>query len=92
MKAYELLEQKGWCQGYYAHTAEGIRCGEHSRKAASFCLMGALHATKDHNNDEFTSAFIAITHKIDGESIAQWNDAPGRTKEEVVKLLRSLDI
>lgn len=83
-EAAEVLETSGWCQGIF----QNIR-GEH-------CMAGAIgkvvleddqisHATM--LNWRFIPAVIALEKELPGIYIPNWNDATGRTKEEVVDKL-----
>lgn len=74
-RAADLLEEFGWGQGYYG-----------SKKEGWFCAIGAIDAAADDlgypNADEATMPMYAWG------SVTQFNDAPGRTKAEVVARLR----
>lgn len=83
MKPSELLEQKGWCQGAMARNRKGFRCGFDDPKATQFCLTGALYRADAYTHEVF---FFLRSHI--GESFTEWNDAAGRTKEEVIALLK----
>lgn len=90
MKAYELLEQKGWCKGAPARDKKGFVTGYLSDDAAYYCILGAL--TKCYG----IPMVFTLKEKIYAETkvmdITTWNDDPKRTKEEVINLLKSLDI
>lgn len=72
--AADLIERDGWCQGHAMNDA-----GE-------MCLMQALVFTAS-GMCEFHKLRRILGHAID-EPIVEWNDRPGRTKEEVITALR----
>lgn len=83
-RAADRLE-RGWCQGVVATWND-----------REVCVMGALMLECGLDprgvcgNPLFSNAFLAVTMEL-GLSIplVTWNDAPGRTKEEVVTLVRN---
>ena len=81
LRAAALIEERGWCQGAYFS-------GER------LCAMGALHmASGGRIGDAFTavgSVAIERLWKKLPTVIPDWNDRPGRTKEEVVAKLRAV--
>ena len=90
MKAWELLEEKGWCQYVYARNSAGIPVRPDNDSACSFCIVGAMEAAR-----VGTAAFLKLgTHMRESgmAPTAFWNDQPERTKAEVVALLKELDI
>lgn len=85
-KAKALIEN-GWCQGSNAKDSAGDRCDERSDRAASFCALGALVRIRSLEcQDEYPwtapTYLIPVIHSND---IVGWNDAPSRTKAEVVE-------
>jgi hypothetical protein len=87
LKAIEILDQFGWCQGN-VHNDKG----EH-------CLLGALFVAR--YGEEPTGGPLSSVRHFDwsesfkimkphtGKHIAYWNDEGGRTKDEVVAALRA---
>jgi hypothetical protein len=75
-RAADLLEEFGWCQGRAGSKADG-----------AMCAGGAvIEAVADfRNGPNFWTTWSRFCEKYRGTS---WNDAPGRTKEEVVTALR----
>lgn len=73
------LEVKGWCQNT-------LHQGESS------CLIGAMRRAVGLTGNEYSvvsdlyEAFEAVSNSIHMHP-ATWNDKPGRTQAEVVKLL-----
>jgi len=86
MKAWELLEEKDWCQGDYARNASGQSVRVHDPQARRFCVVGLLEATGtcDLNYPKLKEHL--------GMRVIDWNDDPERTKEEVLAVLKELDI
>ena len=89
-KAADLVE-KGWTKGTLARDSAGWPTYPSSNHAVSWCLEGALvaavHATDTSWDRE--STLIELTKNLELKGyVSQWNDFPGRTKEQVVALLR----
>lgn len=71
-KVRELLEARGWCQG------------EATSPDGRHCIIGALDmVTHPAGGTDLYWDTQAFLRKVLGGSIAVWNDAPGRTFEEV---------
>lgn len=96
MKAYEVLEQFGWCQGSAAIDNNGQEVGVLSNDAIRFCTIGAVakaYIPTDNARDELSLKMQGrIRDALGLYSISNWNDAPERTEEEVIALLKRLDI
>jgi hypothetical protein len=96
MKAYELIEQNGWCQGEAARNDEGRYVATLSDSATQFCALGAIYRVygncqADKMYKEFAKAMNFLDTDYSSE-IVRWNDTQGRTKEEVVEALRRADV
>ena len=86
MKPSEYIEQHGWCQG------------ELEDDYGRVCIEGSIVRVCDGIEDtaKKDEAIGAIERKILAaipESVCvlwKWNDEPGRTQAEVLKLLRSV--
>lgn len=77
LRAADLLETKGWIQ-------------EQVKSEKGFCAMGAIYETcelDEVNNDCSCFLCVGVLRKVH-EQLSDWNDEPGRTKEEVIALLR----
>lgn len=75
------IEARGWCQG------------ELKDAGGRICVLKALNnACRRRSPHTFREAISELARRIggnlDGSSIADWNDARGRTKEEVLSVLR----
>lgn len=90
MKPSELLEKKGWCQHVYARNAAGVPVMYDNESACRFCILGAMEAAGK-NLDELKRLRAHMINKYKSDP-ASWNDQPGRTKEEVIALLKELDL
>lgn len=81
-RAADLLEEFDWCRVSWGSKAEG-----------RFCAHGALMAaTADYGlgfsgDGPYAEAMRAWQQRTGGGVLA-WNDAPGRTKTEVIAALR----
>ncbi len=97
MKAYELLESTGWCQGTYARDANGEAVHAMDEEACSYCILGAIWKTYGYG--DASDLVRRILSKGKGKrrghsirSIAEWQDAQERTKEEVIAALKAADV
>lgn len=78
-RAADLLEEFGWRQGDYGSKREG-----------TFCMLGAVDAACGDLGANFHNdgVCLALYKSFEDASVVKWNDAPGRTKAEVVAKLR----
>src|SRR5258706_8227498 len=74
------IEEHGWIQCSYNRKSEGV------------CILGAYHAltgNEDHSSISKIANFLDTEHlKGDCFVITDYNDTPGRTKEEVIAMLK----
>lgn len=85
--------EQGWTQGANARNSSGEEVAFSHKNAVSWCLVGCTPLAYHHLSYEVRKAL----HKAAGTSnLANWNDYPGRKKEDVLNLfdraLVSLDI
>lgn len=71
-KAASLLDEVGWVQGMYGGSMKG------------YCSYGAIDAATDDTMEQ-TKCRIAINRSA-GMNGIEFNDAKGRTKEQVLKM------
>jgi len=84
IKPSDVLQEMEWIQGKtYKYT------GNHNT-IIGCCMVGAIYTAYAKANDEERSVCLdRLTELCDSlENISTWNDAPGRTKQEVVDKLR----
>jgi hypothetical protein len=87
-RALQVLEQKGWCQGALARDRYGVSVDCFDVNAESVCMIGALHLAIPSKQIGITDAANALGDII-RDSIALWNDRPGRTKDEVIAMFKA---
>lgn len=81
------LVERGWTKHAYARDAEGGNVDESAASACSWCIQGALfRAGAGTEVQEAVEEEVAT--RTGAEYIHEFNDAPERTKEEVLELLR----
>ncbi len=89
MKAHELLAQPGaWTQHTRARNSKGKMVRTFDEDACSWCLVGALEKC-------YESKYHIPRNRVHQELQTwptSWNDEPERTQEEVVALLKELDL
>lgn len=80
--------ERGWCQGYSALDANGGLTRAEGPDAVAFCAIGATQ-NHQHPGEEWAARHLlrlALGPRCDDGGIAGYNDAPGRTKAEVLAL------
>ncbi len=75
LKAIEVIEQKGWCKGHLLN-AQG-----------EVCMVGAIQMTNVPYNAKDDA--LRLLHRTLGLA-GHWNDAPERTKDEVIAKLKEV--
>ncbi|WNM70270.1 hypothetical protein [Myxococcus phage Mx1] len=84
----KALIEKGWTQGVAARDDEGIPVPSTSPVATCWCVYGALSRAEDNLGYQSGAPYAGAVDAIAGVSgkslLAVWNDAPGRTKKEVL--------
>ena len=97
MSGSELLREAGalvslgWCQHAEARTQQGAVVDISAGNAAEWSLLGALQTVTFRDSsttlDDLRAALTAIAELIEDPSLAEWNDDPHRTQQEVRKML-----
>lgn len=94
--AKNLLETKGWTQGSFARNEQGNTCFMNDSEASCFCSRGAIYKVSseflERNSPIVFDAERALRRAMESNSPASsgtcgiviYNDAPERTKEEVL--------
>ena len=90
LAAADLIEQTGWTQESPAADEQGYPVRSHSPAACRFCVTEAIRRScPDYPNDDLDiAAMKRLERHLGTLDLPAWNDAPGRTKEEVVAALR----
>jgi hypothetical protein len=89
--------QYGWCQRAYYIDEKGdgfSLTGVSTKYIKGCCLVGAMQLVRA-DMRLHAEAFISIRNEVDKKDqlrspLIEWNDMPGRTKEEVVAMLDKL--
>lgn len=79
------LVKKGWCKKVGARDKNRRECHTRSKNAMYWCSVGATEAA---SKGFAAAACRRILRKDVGSSITLWNDAPGRTKRQVLAAFR----
>lgn len=91
MKMHELLSDKSkWTQLHIALNAKGEDVSPLAHEAVCWCIEGALEKCYQRYDDR-----VRLAQRIEdevGDFPYEWNDADGRKYEDVIALLRRLDI
>lgn len=74
LDAADYMERNGHCQGAY-------------QRDGAVCVLGAIIKTTDGRFDR-SSAAIELCKYLHIHDLPRWNDQPGRTKAEVVDVMR----
>jgi hypothetical protein len=96
IEAARELVQRSWTQVADARSRDGAPVEPWSGEAASWSLLGALVAVVDHLHAELgevealralAAACVLLAATVHTDSLAEWNDAPDRTREQVLDVL-----
>lgn len=88
MKAWQFLERNGWCQHSSAKTKAGRGTVAIDKEAVAFCIIGACAAVYW---PDYWHAVERVEHVL-GVRPGVWNDVRGRTKQEVVAVMKQADV
>ena len=78
IKARDLLQQ-GWCQGALFKQSKG---------KTRYCIVGAIHdVNQSHLMIRRCLRMVREAAGIEEWDVAAFNDAPGRKKSEILKLM-----
>lgn len=85
-----ILENVGWCQGSYYKDKNGTNVGLSGRynpeNVACACALGSIYLVDTDDTLALDKVITILSDASKIESVADFNDAPGRTKEEVLNL------
>jgi hypothetical protein len=81
--------ERGWSQGADARDADGRAVPLSSDAARAWSPLGAfaLLAADGIPTDHVRQALVAFADVTGADSLQAWNDAPGRSREEVLSAL-----
>lgn len=82
--AAAYIEKHGWCQTEY-QDIQGRVC---MMGAIGMVVAGTPDAWDTHHRSGELVAAVEACHARTGTGIPWYNDAPGRTKDEVLRVLR----
>jgi hypothetical protein len=90
--AYLVGQPGGWTRHYLGRLKDGtgtyVRTTLREGEIQSRCMLGALYSEYDRNPaSNIHLAYDAIVRTIGTGLVADWNDAPERTQEDVVGAL-----
>jgi hypothetical protein len=92
LAAAEMLEAGVWAQGGLPGSG-GVNCNEPNARCAGLAVTEIADRYPDATGDDRERATQRLLRHLglQGNEFAvyRWNDAPGRTKEEVVSALRA---
>jgi len=91
------LVRSGWSQHADARTAEGVEVQPWQEAAVAWSLLGALVAALEERTehgrdlplDQLAAALNELAERIDDDSLANWNDRPARTQDDVINTLEA---
>ena len=87
---YELLATPDrWTKGYWARTENGAETSPRDPNAVCWCLSGAV--TKCYEDDRISEIWLRLRSKL-GKNPVTFNDDPATTHEDVLRVLKELDI
>ncbi|MDQ2982904.1 MAG: hypothetical protein M3R70_03110 [Actinomycetota bacterium] len=90
---------RGWCQGVDARDARGEEVEPWDEAARSWSLLGAIVAVlevaaREEGEiplEELAACLYALADVIEVDSLAEWNDHPGRAQAEVLEALAAAE-
>lgn len=88
-EAADLIEPPGrWTRGWLARDRYGWGVLPLSIHAVCWCVRGAIHRVAP-SHDLMLGAVMAAGDQAGTCTLSKWNDAPGRTADEIVAALRA---
>lgn len=86
LRAAKAKIEQGWCQGFYAVDARGLKVSPYSKDAARYCIVGALWAVAGEDVGVVNRCCDLLSEAVGLRGVIGWQDAPDRTSEEVLAL------
>jgi len=95
LKEVRDLIERGWTQGTFARTEDGMQCDPEDEDAASWALDGAIcgalsELTPQSFHEErlrIAQILISAASGVEIKNLARFNDAPDRTREEILAVI-----
>jgi hypothetical protein len=94
MNGHEFLHEaatligQGWCCGADARDCYGTAVAASDATATAWSLLGALALVSERaGSGALTDALWGISGVIPDWSLEDWNDAPGRSQKETLRML-----
>ena len=91
-KMLEIYKEKGWCQGANTRGRTGRMVSVTGRAAVAICLDGCRQLAEDQTGilDHPTEIIDLLNNAVGirPRDFVGWNDVPGRTKAEVVAVIK----
>lgn len=86
LRAAELLEHDGWCQGYLRD--------DFGRMCASGAIGAAIEemCPVDGDPDTWEDVACRVARHVGARMLTAWNDESERTKDEVIAALRQVAV
>jgi len=81
----KTLIERGWHQGYFAIDKRRKHVSFMNESACAFCVLGAVFRAA--GTKPVAGPLNALSAVAPGGSAAAYNDAPGRTKEDMLALI-----
>ena len=75
-KVADVIRERGWCQGQMFN------------RAGNVCIIGAINVAWDTDLISAWTVMERLNRYTNG--ITRWNDAPGRTVDEVLALIEAV--
>lgn len=90
-RAIELLN-KGWCQRAFAKDIHNRFLLANDPSACEWCLEGSVMKAAVELDLPYAFAINPLVARLPGgiPQVFVWNDAPGRTKEEVIAFVQDV--
>lgn len=80
--------ERGWTQGAYARDADGHPIDFTDDGAVCWCLEGAFYVEDTGDHHARLTALYALCDATHVDNLPEFNDTPGRTQAEVVRVVR----
>jgi hypothetical protein len=86
-----LTDPSKWTQNAWARNSQGEHVYHADADAICFCSLGAVERAGRNLNasdEAISEAYAAVVRATGALTIAKWNDAPGRTFDDVIDVFK----